>query len=109
MDPDPAEVEEIRQESGCPVHDLSELNEDLESMLALLSLIDEYIAVSNTNVHLRTATGSSCRVLVPYPPEWRWMSTGKESPWFPGTRIYRQHFDGNWKDALTELKTDLSA
>ena len=33
--------------------DLSALNENLEDMAAVLSLIDEYVGVSNTNMHIR--------------------------------------------------------
>jgi hypothetical protein len=89
------------------VHDLSALNEDLEAMLALLALVDEYVGVSNTNMHLRAGVGRTARVLVPQPPEWRWMAVGEASPWFPGFRVYRQHVDGEWRDALARLSRDL--
>jgi tetratricopeptide (TPR) repeat protein len=94
---------------GKPVHDLSELNADLESMLALLALLDDYVGVSNTNTHLRATVGKTARVLVPRPGDWRWMAIGDESPWFPGFRIYRQGPDGNWEAALGRLRGDLLA
>jgi tetratricopeptide (TPR) repeat protein len=90
-----------------PAHDLSPLNDDLESMLALLALLDEYVGVSNTNMHLRAGVGKTARVLVPAPPEWRWMAEGKESPWFPGFGVYRQGYDGDWTQALAQLESDL--
>ena len=92
---------------GRPAHDLSTLNEDLEQILALLSLIDEYVGVSNTNMHLRAGAGKTARVLVPAPPEWRWMAEGNESPWFPGFGVYRQRYDGSWDEAFDMLATDL--
>ena len=82
---------------------------DLEAMLALLGLLDDYVCVSNTNVHLRAARGGTCRVLVPLPPEFRWMAEGNYSPWYPGTRIYRQQPDVDWAPALAELKADMMA
>jgi len=88
------------------VHDFTALNEDLEDMLALLSFMDEYVTVSNTNVHLRAATGRNSRVLVPNPPEYRWMAEGEESPWFPGCKLYRQKVDGAWEEALAALARD---
>jgi hypothetical protein len=94
---------------GKPVHDLSALNADLESMLALLALLDDYVGVSNTNTHLRATVGRTARVLVPRPADWRWMSAGDESPWFPGFRIYRQGPDGDWEAALGRLRGDLLA
>ena len=105
--PAPGEIEAFARELGRPVHDLSALNEDLEQMLALLALIDDYVGVSNTNMHLRAGAGKTARVLVPAPPEWRWMAEGKTSPWFPGFRVYRQEQDGNWGAALTTLQQEL--
>lgn len=103
------EVQAFARVLGRPVHDFSALNEDLERMLALLSLLDEYVGVSNTNMHLRAGVGKTARVLVPAPPEWRWMAEGKESPWFPGFRVYRQAYDNNWDRALADLGHDLAA
>ena len=105
--PLPHEVEAFSQTLGRPVHDFSVLNENLEQMLALLVVIDDYVGVSNANMHLRAAVGRTARVLVPAPPEWRWMAEGKESPWFPGFSVYRQGYDGNWDGALRELENDL--
>lgn len=105
--PRAGETEELARLTGRPVHDLSALNEDLEDMLAVLAVLDDYIGVSNTNMHLRAGAGRTARVLVPWPAEWRWMATGAESPWFPGFRIYRQRLDGDWGDALKRLAADL--
>jgi len=105
--PEPGEVERLAMLAARPVHDLTALNEDLEGMLALLAIVDDYIGVSNTNMHLRAGVDRSARVLVPCPPEWRWMAAGDESPWFPGFRIYRQRSDGDWNDALIKLASDL--
>jgi hypothetical protein len=88
------------------VADFTALNDDLEQMLALMSLIDEYVGVSNTNVHLRALANRPTRVLVPCPAEWRWMAAGA-SPWFPGSGVYRQTPDSRWEDALGALRRDL--
>jgi Flp pilus assembly protein TadD len=107
--PRPGEIETLSARAAGPVHDLTALNEDLEAMLALLALVDEYIGVSNTNFHLRAGVSRSARVLVPRPAEWRWLLAGDESPWFPGFRIYRQAVDGNWSTAFERLGRDLNA
>ena len=105
--PLPGEAEGFSQALGRPVHDLSILNEDLEQMLALLALIDDYVGVSNTNMHLRAGVGRTARVLVPAPPEWRWMAEGEKSPWFPGFTVYRQGYNRSWDEAFDMLATDL--
>ena len=53
-------------------------------MLALLALIDEYVGCLEYQHAPAGRGGKTARVLVPAPPEWRWMAEGKESPWFPG-------------------------
>jgi tetratricopeptide (TPR) repeat protein len=105
--PAAGEIAQLSAALGRPLHDFSALNDDLEAMLALLALIDDYVGVSNTNMHLRAGLGKHSRVLVPCPPEWRWMASGNESPWFPGFGVYRQKNDGDWGEALTRLAHDL--
>ena len=107
--PLPGEIAHLAAAAGKPVHDLSAVNEDLEEMLALLSVIDEYVGVSNTNMHLRASAGRTARVLVPWPAEWRWMAAGDASPWFPRFPVYRQGTDGDWNGALARLTRDLQA
>lgn len=71
-------------------------NDDLENMLALVSLLDDYVCVSNTNVHLRAAAGLPSRVLIPFPsPDWRWDARGRREsvgfrqPYLPAGRHTR--------------------
>jgi hypothetical protein len=106
--PGTAELELLTGEAKRDVHDLSGANDDLEDMLALLALLDEYVGVSNTNMHLMAGIGRTARVLVPHPPEWRWMVREGESPWFPGFSTYRQRINGDWTSALTRLTDDLA-
>lgn len=103
------EIDDIKAILGDDrVIDASRFNEDLEGMLALLGRIDEYVCVSNTNTHLRAARGLTSRVLIPLPADYRWMQSGDESPWFPGTRLYRETADTGWDTAFEKLSRDLS-
>ena len=97
--PGPGEIERARRAAGRDVHDLSAANEDLDDILALVSLLDRHVAVSSTTLHLAAAAGAAADVLVPFPPEWRWRARGA-SPWFPGFRVHRQRVDGDWSEAL---------
>jgi hypothetical protein len=106
--PDAGELVTLCRAAGRDVHDLAAFNDDLEDMLALLAVVDDYVGVSNTNMHLRAAVGKTARVLVPAPAEWRWMRQGPSSPWFPGFSIYRQSLQGDWSNALRTLERDLT-
>ena len=100
------EAEALAAAAGAALHDLSALNEDLPEILAMLSVAEEYVCVSNTNVHLLAGIGRGARVLVPYPAEWRWMREGG-SPWFPGCSVYREPQERGWEKPLLDLRKDL--
>ena len=103
------EARSVEEASGKKVHDLSAMNEDLRDALAVLAALDDYVGVSNTNMHLRAGVGRTARVLVPNPPEWRWMRAGDASPWFPGFSVYRQPASRDWSGPLRRLREDLLA
>ncbi len=105
--PQAGELEAAARAVGSAVHDFSTANGDLEDMLALQSLLDDYVTVSNANVHLRAGTGGTMEVLVPHPPEWRWGIAGERSPWFATARVYRQTPQGDWSAALARLRAAL--
>ncbi len=107
--PAPGEAEALVAALGAPVADLSATNGDLDDMLALLDVVEEYVCVSNTNTHLRACLGRVAHVLVPWPPEWRWMRQGEASPWFPGFALYRASAEGEWGAALERLRAGLQA
>jgi Flp pilus assembly protein TadD len=101
--PMPEETRALESALGAAVHDFSQANDDLDDMLALMSLADDYVGVSSTNMHLRAGVSAKAAVLVPYPPEWRWGAAGEESPWFPGFTLYRAGRDGSWDSVLQRL------
>jgi Flp pilus assembly protein TadD len=90
------------------VHDFSFMNDDLDDAMAVLSLMNEYVAVSNTNVHLNDALGKRTRVLVTHPAEWRWSLEGDRSPWLTHALLYRQAADGSWQEALARLRHEMT-
>jgi hypothetical protein len=106
-EPDRAGLDAIAGAARAKVHDWSALNEDLVEMTALLEVLDEYVAVSNTNIHLVAGLGRQARALIPFPPEWRWMRTDVESAWFPGFPLYREPLARGWSEPLARLRADL--
>lgn len=106
--PKPEDMALFAKALGRPFLDWSGLNDDLSEALAGLSLLDEYVGVSNTNMHLLAGIGKTARVLVQHPADWRWMAEGDESPWFPGFGVYRQSRGGSWEEALARLGRELA-
>jgi tetratricopeptide (TPR) repeat protein len=105
--PRPEELADFRRVSGLPMGDLSAANDDLDLMLGVMDVADEYVGVSNTNMHLRAGLSRRARVLVPSPAEWRWTLDHERSPWFPEFSLYRQDLRSGWSPAFRQLATDL--
>lgn len=100
----------FEQHLQATLHDAASLTDDIEDLLALLSLLDENIGVSNTNMHLRAGLGLGSRVLVQTPGgDWRWGAAGEKSAWFEKSKVYRQSLDQSWQATLDDLRQDLSA
>jgi Tfp pilus assembly protein PilF len=105
--PDDGEVARFAAAAGRPVFDAAGANEDLDDALALLAVLDDYVGVSSTNVHLAAGLGRPGRVVVPYPPEWRWMLAGEGSPWFPGFAVYREQSSRSFDEVFAALAAGL--
>lgn len=91
--------------SELTVLDCSAASDQLEDALALMSLLDRYVGVANTNVHLRTSLGLATDVLTAANAiDYRWPATSHGSAWFPHCRAFRQASDGSWDLALAELQ-----
>jgi len=104
--PTEEEIEHLSHRFGERLIDLNTLNESLEDMLALLNLLDTYVGVSNTNMHLLASLGKTAHVLIPNPPEWRWLEKGP-SPWMPGFLCYRQTYNQSWDKCLNNAAENI--
>lgn len=107
--PSQEDMQTLRTMCKQEIVDLSAANEDLEAMLALLSSLDEYVGVSNTNTYLRLSSGKACRVFIHLPNDWKWNCEKGKPRWFKQCCVYRQSADYTWTDAFTGLKNDLEA
>jgi hypothetical protein len=105
--PQPEDLRRFTEALGRDALDLSQANDDLRDAVAVLSVVDDYVGVSNTNMHLRAGLGKPARVLVLTPPEWRWGLEGRSSPWFPGFTLYRQRLGRDWSGTIRELAAAL--
>jgi tetratricopeptide (TPR) repeat protein len=95
---------------GRPAPDLGPINDDLETMLALMAELDAYAGVSSANVHLRYGAGRASDVLATFPIDWRWrVREDGATPWYPGSTAHHQGPGGDWSAALRSLTRTLRA
>jgi hypothetical protein len=82
---------------------------DLDGLAALISVCDQVVSVDNSTVHLAAALGKPTWVLLPFLPDWRWLLTRCDSPWYPSVRLFRQLQRGIWSPVLKEIEDSVNA
>lgn len=80
---------------------------DFADTAALMQSLDLVIAVDTAVAHLAGALGRPVWVLLPNPPEWRWLRDRDDSPWYPGARLFRQSAQGDWTTVIEAVRADL--
>jgi len=92
--------------NGQILHFASDLG-DFSDAAALVSLMDLVISVDTSIAHLAGALGKPVWILLPFDPDWRWLADGKDSPWYPTARLYRQLRIGDWDSVVEQVGHDL--
>lgn len=89
---------------GTMIRDLgSSLRDFLDTAAALLRL-DLVITIDTSVAHLAGALGRPVWVLLPYIPDWRWLLTRENSPWYPSMRLFRQSASREWDSVFDKLR-----
>jgi tetratricopeptide (TPR) repeat protein len=86
----------------------SELN-DFADTAALIHNLDLVVTVDTAVAHLAGAMGKRTWLLLPYVPDWRWMLSRADSPWYPSMRIFRQLKSGDWTAPVQKVAQELSS
>jgi hypothetical protein len=63
------------------------------------------VAVDTSVVHLAGAMGKTASVMLPYAPDWRWLLSRTDSPWYPTLRLFRQGSDRSWDGVIAGIAT----
>ncbi|HEY1542668.1 MAG TPA: tetratricopeptide repeat protein, partial [Xanthobacteraceae bacterium] len=75
---------------------------------ATLAHLDLVIAVDTSIVHLAGALGRPCWVLLPFSPDWRWLTEREDSPWYPSLRLFRQRQVSDWDGVIARVRAALA-
>jgi len=75
---------------------------------ALIELMDIVICVDTSVAHLAGALGKKTFLLLPFAPDWRWMLSREDSPWYESFRLFRQDSDCKWEPVIERLATELT-
>ena len=81
---------------------------DFADTAAVVAQLDLVIAVDTAVAHLAAALGRPTWLMLPQPPEWRWMLGRDDSPWYPTIRLFRQHSPGDWAGVVARVREALA-
>ena len=77
---------------------------DFTDTAALIGELDLVISVDTSVAHLAGALGKPIWVTLTYVPEWRWLLTREDSPWYPTARLFRQDEGRAWDGVVARLR-----
>ena len=91
------------------VHDLGSKLTDFAETAALLPQLDLIVAVDTAVIHLAGALGVPTFVLIPYTPDWRWLRSRDDTPWYPSLRLFRQPKPREWDSVFDRVRAAVQA
>jgi hypothetical protein len=80
-----------------------------EDTAAILSVADLLISVDSAPAHLAGALGRPVWTLLPFVPDWRWLLTREDTPWYPSMRLFRQQRRGDWAEVMARVAAGIAA
>ena len=87
--------------------DLADHLTDFHETAAIMSNMDLVITIDSAPAHLAGGLGRPTFTLLPFSPDWRWQLDREDSPWYPTMRLFRQARDGDWTDAIADVRDEL--
>jgi tetratricopeptide (TPR) repeat protein len=108
VQPQLRETDRATLESWPDLLDFGRELRDFSETAALVEALDLVISVDTSVAHLAGALGKPVWVLLPDPPDWRWMLQREDSPWYPSARLYRQGTARSWSEVLERVRAALA-
>jgi tetratricopeptide (TPR) repeat protein len=94
-------------DTSVPLLDLSSQLISFADTAAVIAQLDLVISVDTATAHLAGALGHPVWLMLPYVPDWRWLTDQANSPWYPSACLYRQPQPGDWRSVIAAITNDL--
>lgn len=92
-----------------PIVDLTAGLDDFGETAALMCCLDLVISVDTAVAHLAGGLALPTWLLLPRPPDYRWLLDRDDSPWYPTVRLFRQDETRDYASVLERLRSELIA
>ena len=80
---------------------------DFADTAALVAEMDLVVTADTSVAHLAGALGKPVWILLPFVPDFRWLTERNDSPWYPTARLFRQSASGDWRGVIAEVREQL--
>ena len=85
----PAAVQAKEWEGNAKLLDLDAEIAGFEDTAAIIEGLDLVVCVDTSLGHLAGVMGKPAWVMLPYAPDWRWLTGRSDTPWYPTLRLFR--------------------
>jgi tetratricopeptide (TPR) repeat protein len=92
---------------GLAIETCLDAHSTIDETVALMHELDLVITVDTMIANLAGALGLSAWVVLSYAPDWRWLSEGETTPWYPTLRLFRQARPRDWRELLQRVAAAL--
>ena len=90
-----------------PIQNLVPLLTDFAAAARLIGQMDLIISCDTATAHLAGGLAKETWVMLPFAPDWRWLTARTDSPWYPTMRLFRQPRPADWKPVVASVKEAL--
>lgn len=74
---------------------------------AVMMGLDLIVTTDTAIAHLAGALGRPVWLALKAVPDWRWLMTREDCPWYPTMRLFRQTRPGDWRPVFARMAGDL--
>lgn len=71
-------------------------SDDFADTAAVIETLDLVITIDTAVAHLAGALGRPVWVMLPFDPDWRWLTGRGDTPWYDSARLFRQGQPHDW-------------
>jgi hypothetical protein len=89
--------------AGMRIVDLSGELGDFSDTAAAIAGLDLVISVDTAVAHLAGAMAAPTWTLLKFVPDWRWLLSRSDCPWYPTMTLFRQERPGDWQAPVAAL------
>ena len=92
-----------------PDAEIADFAADLDDTAAIMQHLDLVVSIDSALGHLAGALGRPVWLALPFAPDWRWLLTREDTPWYPTMRLFRQTARGDWDGVFARMAAALQA